>query len=160
LDLFDLAASRDRVLAETFGGGAQRISESFLREWQQMVERVQGLLADPKEGSRVVLVTTPEEFSLQESLRAKEALQQSGMRVDRIVLNRTRHGAGACPRCKQQQARTKVARTFLKRNFRGAPLIEAAESAFPVAGVSGLAAFARSIYDGKRLPAGRSPRRE
>jgi len=67
LDFLDLAISRDRVLAQHFGGRTRRGNDEFLSEWRTTVEGLQESIARK---ARLFLVTTPEKFSLNESLRA------------------------------------------------------------------------------------------
>lgn len=87
LDFLDVASSRDQWLAQRFGSGGTG-SQPFVDKWRQSVERVQHALRD--QNSRIVLVTTPEKFALNESVRAAEALRAPdlGLRVSGIVVNR------------------------------------------------------------------------
>ena len=66
LDVLEAAASRDVVLARHFGGHVQR--EPAVERWSRMVDRVESALS--MEGSKLVLVTTPEPFSLNQAARS------------------------------------------------------------------------------------------
>ncbi len=153
LDFLDVAASRDQVLAETFGG-SRRVSYPFLAEWRRMVEDVRQALRS--EDSRLVLVTTPEEFALNESVRVRDALDSSEakLQIGAVILNRAReHGpsAGACPQCSRRRRATSVALRFIQREFRAAALFVAEDSGQPVQGAAALLAFAQHVFDHKKL---------
>ena len=99
LDFLDIAASRDQVLARTFGGN-KTVSQPFIEEWRRIVDRVHSALSDGS--SRLVLVTTPEEFALNESVRVRDQLANGPhLRVSEVVLNRAIVAASACARCSQ-----------------------------------------------------------
>jgi arsenite-transporting ATPase len=66
LDVLETAASRDIVLAQHFGGHVRR--EPALDRWTRMVENVHQALSARE--SKLVLVTTPEPFSLNEAVRS------------------------------------------------------------------------------------------
>src|ERR1700747_1401783 len=72
LDILDLAASRDRLLAEHFGGAAKPATHPLVEEWRGMVEAVSTALLSHAE---IFLVTTPEKFSLNEARRSVLALR-------------------------------------------------------------------------------------
>ena len=67
LDILDLAASRDRLLAQHFGGAVKPATNPLVEEWRAMVEAVSAALLSQAE---IFLVTTPEKFSLNESRRS------------------------------------------------------------------------------------------
>ena len=150
LDFLDVAASRDQVLAETFGG-SRRVSPPFLAEWRRMVEDIRGALRS--EESRLVLVTTPEEFALNESVRVRDALAHSeaGLTIGAVVLNRAVRNAGGCPLCSRRARATRSAEKFLRRHFRAADLLLGEDVGQPVQGTAALLAFAGHVFEGKRL---------
>ena len=150
LDFLDVAASRDQVLSETFGG-SRRVSYPFLAEWRRMVDDVRQALR--AEGSRLVLVTTAEEFSLNESVRVRDALAQSEaeLRIAAVVLNRVVRTPGKCPLCSARARTSRSGERFLRKNFRKTELLLAEDAGQPVQGSAALLAFARHVFDGKKL---------
>ncbi len=74
LDVLETAASRDVVLAQHFGGHVER--EPALDRWTRMVAKVEEALS--AQGSKLVLVTTPEPFSLNEAARSAAAFRRTG----------------------------------------------------------------------------------
>ena len=84
LDVLETAASRDVVLAQHFGGHVKR--EPALDRWTRIVEDVEQALS--VEESKLVLVTTPEPFSLNEAARSASSFQTGGAqnRIAEIVL--------------------------------------------------------------------------
>ena len=74
LDVLETAASRDVVLARHFGGRVQR--EPALDRWARIVADVEQALSAGK--SKLVMVTTPEPFSLNEAARSASAFQRGG----------------------------------------------------------------------------------
>lgn len=151
LAFLDLAGSRDRWLAHRFGGPG--LASSFISEWERMVDELTQAMTG--KDSHLVLVTSAEAFSLNEALRAVDTLESSGLRVQSIVLNRIVSGTAASNRCKlcaRRAKRTVSARMFLKRHFRGIPVHEGEDPGHPIMGAVALAAFARHLFDGKKLP--------
>jgi len=157
LDLLETAAARDVVLAQHFGGRVQR--EPALERWSRMVERVEQALSFP--GSRLVLVTTPEPFSLKEALRSAPAFQTDGklQPIAQIVLNRAVKARSTCQRCQTQAAQTAAARQFLQSRFPQAALFIAQDPGCPIIGAVALRAFGAHVFDHRKLPSSvlRSP---
>ncbi len=150
LDFFDVAASRDRVLAAHFGGSpVPRPSQPFLSEWRRAVEHVAQALS--AERSRIVLVTTPETFALNESVRAAEALAASGRRISSIVLNRAVTRPGSCARCRQRARNTRSGQAFLKRQFPRLPVFVGGDDGAPPVGAEALYGFGEHVFAGRRL---------
>ncbi|MGZ4819959.1 MAG: ArsA family ATPase [Terriglobales bacterium] len=152
LDLLDLAGSRDQVLAEHFGGSAAA-SNPFIAEWRAMVGAVQAALHQRE--SRILMVTTPEEFALQESVRTAKAMASAPdpLHVTDVTLNRAVRRDGHCLICKQSKARTKAAAQFVQRNFRGIPMHIAEDLGGPALGARTLLEFGRHVFAGKKLRA-------
>ncbi len=150
LDFLDVAASRDQVLAETFGG-SRRVSHPFLAEWRRMVEDVRRALRS--EDSRLVLVTTPEEFALNESVRVRDALASSEteLKIGAVVLNRAVRGVTRCALCARRARATKSGERFIRRHFRSTDLFVGEDSGQPVQGSTALLAFAQHVFDGRKL---------
>ncbi len=150
LDFLDIAASRDQVLAQTFGG-SRSIAQPFITEWRKIVDRVQSALAG--KSSRLVLVTTPEYFALNESVRVRDQLAQGAhLRISDVILNRAITGKTQCERCVETVRKTRLAATFAKRNFPGASLKTARASAAPILGAASLLRFAEHVFSGKKSP--------
>ena len=100
LNFLEVASSRDDLLAQRFGGRASSPAHGFLEKWQLTVRQVkEAFSADQAE---VLLVTSPETFSLNEAVRCVDALKESAaeMRLGGIVLNRVVMSAENCPRCR------------------------------------------------------------
>ncbi len=147
LRLLEVAGGRDQVLAAHFGGRAAE--NPYLEGWQAMVSEVTQAL--DAEHARLVLVVSPEEFSLNGAVRAREQLRNAPvpLEIDEIVLNRAITRPGACARCKTIARRTKKAQKFLNREFREIPLRVAEDPGAPILGASPLLAFGKHVFDGK-----------
>jgi arsenite-transporting ATPase len=102
--------------------------------------------------ARLFLVTTPEKFSLNESLRVTEGLRESPLPVEisALVLNRVVLRAGRCRVCRRRAGMTRTASQLLKRHFPGCPLHVGEDQSEPVLGVAGLHGFAAELFEGKR----------
>ena len=156
LEFLDLAASRDRVLAERFGGTAPA-SQPLVNEWRGIVSDVQQSFS--RERARITLVTTPESFALNESVRAAEALSQSApaMAISAVILNRAVTRAAGCSRCRIRARDTRAARAFLARQFSKLPVLTCEDKGGPILGVADLRALAAHVFDGKKLNVARAP---
>jgi len=148
LALLETAASRDEVLARHFGGHARR--EPALERWTRMVEEVKRALST--ENSRLVLVTTPEAFSLNEAARSAGAFASEDQSVTEIVLNRVVVVGNKCPRCRRKAAQTATARKFLRQRFPEATVLAGQDPGCPILGIASLRAFGRHIFAKRMLP--------
>ena len=156
LDFLDVAASRDQVLARTFGGN-KIVSQPFIEEWRRIVDRVQSALGGGS--SRLVLVTTPEEFALNESVRVRDQLANGPhLQISDVVLNRAIVAASACARCSQTARQTHSARSFIKKHFSGASLKIAQDGGAPMLGSESLLQFAQHVFAGKKPHRGIPPK--
>jgi arsenite-transporting ATPase len=149
LDVLNLAASRDRLLAEHFGGAVQDAPNALVAEWRGMVETVRTALLSNAE---IYLVTTAEKFSLNESRRAMVALRSLSADLDLtgIVLNRAVLASGQCRICRTRQAATREAREFLGRHFSGKKIYVAEDAGAPVMGPA-LGPFGEHVFAGKKF---------
>ena len=149
LDFLEIAGSRDQILAAHFGGRVESAPRRFLREWRDVVEEVQEAIG--RQG-RLFLVTTPEKFAVNESLRVTAVLAEAALaaEVSAVVLNRAVVRAENCPVCRRRAAMTRAARRQLARHFPKRPLHVGEDWGAPVLGVEGLEAFARQVFRGKR----------
>jgi arsenite-transporting ATPase len=147
LNFLDVAASRDRVLAEHFGGSA-RPSFPFLDQWHAMVQSVLEALT---RNARITLVTTPEKFALQESVRASRELAEAagGLIISEIVLNRLVPRTSQCGICRTRFESGRAAVSFLKRNFVRVPIRAGHDTGTPMLGAAGLLAFGQHVFGGK-----------
>ncbi len=150
LDVLEAAASRDVVLARHFGGHVQR--EPAVERWSRMVERVEGALS--VEGSKLVLVTTPELFSLNEAARSVASFQDARPRnpFTAVVLNRVVASEASCLRCRRRWKQASSARAFIRKHFGDAELFSGEDPGCPIMGVEALRSFGAHVFDGKRLP--------
>ncbi len=148
LHFLDLAGSRDQWLAQRFGGSG-RVSSTFVAEWDRMAQAL--LEALTGETSELVLVTSAELFSLNESVRAHAELKDSGLKIRSIVLNRVVSQASKCKRCGPRVARTRNAHAFLKKNFARVPVLTAEDPGQPIMGAKMLAQFADHVFAEKAL---------
>ncbi len=151
LNFLELAAGRDRVLAAHFGGSAQAIGERFIEEWRGRLEELRRAFAE----AALFLVTTPEKFALNESLRCVAQLQNTNveMQLKAIVLNLAVIRVGKCSFCKKRAAAAKLARSLLRKAYPGSKLHIAEDRGFPVIGSAELRRFAEGVFSGRRSDA-------
>jgi len=147
LDILDLAASRDRLLAEHFGGAVQSARNTLVESWRQVVEAIRVALL---RNAEIFLVTTSEKFSLNESLRAVIALRSLSPDLDLagIVLNRAVLGSEHCRICRPRYAATRDARQFLRRHFPAKHVYIAGDAGAPIMGTR-LGGFGDHVFAGK-----------
>ncbi len=150
LDVLEAAASRDVVLARHFGGRVPR--EPAVERWSQMVDRVESALS--MEGSKLVLVTTPEPFSLNQAARSVSSFQDAKPqnRFAAVVLNRAVANQTNCARCQRRWKQGQSARKFIQKHFRDAELFWGDDPGCPILGVEALRCFGAHVFEGKRLP--------
>jgi len=152
LDFLEIAGSRDQILATHFGGRMESGPQHFLRDWRGMVERVgQAIRRD----ARLFLVTTPEKFAVNESLRVTAALRAASLPVEvsAVVLNRAVLRVGKCAGCRRRAAMMRAARAVLGKQFASHPLLVGEDWGAPVLGAQALAAFAQQVFLGKHVRA-------
>lgn len=149
LNFLELAGERDRVLAEHFGGRIARPKASFVSEWRARLGGLERLLA----AASVFLVTSPETFALEESVRSMAELGRSNpqIHVAEIILNRALRAESRCPVCRRRSQATRQAQAFLAREFRGARIRLGEDPGFPLVGVPRLRQFARHVFSGAPL---------
>ncbi|HXB19866.1 MAG TPA: ArsA family ATPase [Candidatus Solibacter sp.] len=147
LNFLNVASSRDTLLAQRFGGRAALPSHPFLRRWELMVKQVKE--AFTAGDAEIVLVTSPETFSLNEAVRSLESLDQSvpEMKVGAIVLNRVIQQAGTCVRCRRRLQMKNRAVQFLNRRFPRIPRLMGPDPGNPILGVELLGRFGAVVFD-------------
>ena len=150
VDVLETAASRDVVLAQHFGGRVQR--EPALDRWARTVERVQQALSS--QGSKLVLVTTPEPFSLNEAARSAPLFENDGVQqgIAEIVLNRAVEAEARCAHCRRQAVQTAAARKFLRHVFPSATLLTGEDPGCPILGSAALRVFGAHVFAKRKLP--------
>ncbi len=143
-----IAASRDRVLAEHFGG-ARSAQPPLIQQWQeQLRELTRGFSA-----AHIFLATTAEKFALNESVRCVAELRRSNpsFHLQGVVLNRVVRRAGRCASCRARMAAATQARQFLLNHFPSATVLVGDDPGFPIAGTSALLAFGHHVFNRKPL---------
>ncbi len=148
LDFLEVASSRDELLAQRFGGRVRTPAHAFLERWQATVKQVKEAFSS--RNAEILLVTTPESFSLNEAVRSLESLQQSGaeMHVGAVVLNRVVTDPGGCPRCRRRAQMSKKAVAFLKRQFPRIPRLLGPDPGNPLLGPALLKKFGDVVFNG------------
>src|SRR5579859_1386868 len=146
LDFLEVASSRDTLLAARFGGHVSRPAESFLDRWQVMVQQLKQAFSS--RDAEVLLVTTPETFSLNEAVRSLDALRLSAveMRVGAVVLNRVVIKPGRCLRCRHRAQAAKSALAFLKRKFPRMQRLLGPDPGNPLLGANLLRRFGDTVF--------------
>jgi arsenite/tail-anchored protein-transporting ATPase len=149
LGFLELASSRDRVLAQHFGGRAETVGSEMLEQWRAMAERITRSLKN----AEILLVTTPEKFALNESLRFRDLLQghSSPLEITGLILNRAATARGSCRICQARAKATREARLLLRREFPGKKMHIAEDLGTPILGVPGLAAFGEHVFARRRM---------
>jgi arsenite-transporting ATPase len=146
LNFLEVASSRDALLAQRFGGRASGTTTGFLEEWQVTVRRVKEAFS--AEQAEVLLVTSPETFSLNEAVRCVEALRESApeMRLGGVVLNRVVLEGDGCKRCRYRAGQGKQAVQFLKREFPRVPRLIGPDPGNPLLGTEQLRRFGAAVF--------------
>src|ERR1051326_2434313 len=150
LNFLETAASRDQALAAAFA--RKQIAPSpLIGKWAAMVDAVQEALS--AEHSRLMLVTTPEMFALNETQRAQTWLRDAAPRLEisGLILNRRVEKPGKCARCRRRARATVEAEKFLRRHFHRVPLKIAPDPGGPVMGAKMLGAFGEHVFSGRAL---------
>ena len=151
LAFLEVAASHDEVLAETFGGHVAAPSNKLVRDWTRLAAGLDETLRGRQ--TEIVLVTTPEKFALNESLRARNELKagDAPLAVSRIVLNRVVVKTNGCAACARRASDAKRARSLLAREFKGVPLTVGDDPGGPILGAEALASFGKHVFSGDPL---------
>jgi len=155
LDFLNVASGRDAWLAHRFGGRVVRPAESFLKRWQAAIDQVKDAFTG--QNAEVLLVTTPETFSLNEAARSLAGLRESvpEMKVGAIVLNRITRDASTCSTCRRRAGMARKASRWLKARFRGTPIMMGPDPGNPLLGAELLRRFGETVFAGanRRLEA-------
>jgi arsenite-transporting ATPase len=150
LDFLEVASSRDALLARRFGGRVTTPAHAFLKRWQATVDQVKKAFSSRQ--AEVLLVTTPETFSLNEAVRSLKSLRDSGaeMRVGGIVLNRVVVDPGECRRCRRRAQMGRKAVRFLQKQFPQVPRRMGVDPGNPLLGAELLRRFGESVFAGRK----------
>jgi arsenite/tail-anchored protein-transporting ATPase len=103
--------------------------------------------------ARLFLVTTPERFALNESVRCLRELRESSsnLHVEAIVLNRVVLEARGCANCRARAKSVRAARIRLRKEFSSAELYVAEDPGGAILGIDRLRKFGSHVFDGKPL---------
>jgi arsenite-transporting ATPase len=150
LNFLEVASSRDALLAQRFGGRNGHRKNSFVDEWQETVQRVKEAFSS--EQAEVLLVTSPETFSLNEAVRSLDTLKESApeMRLGGIVLNRVVVEAENCSRCRYRARLGKKAVQFLKSKFPRVRRFIGPDPGNPLLGIERLQRFGAAVFGGRK----------
>ncbi len=150
LHFLELAASRDAVLAAHFGGRANASASEFLAEWRSLAAALHAAFGKVAE---LFLVTTPEKFAMNESVRIMRSLRNNsaGFALGNIVLNRAIAGQTSCRTFNCSKKATLNAKRLLAREFPGSDVLIAEDSGGPVLGLENLARFGQHVFGGREL---------
>ena len=149
LNFLQLAAERDRVLAQHFGGTLQGENVDFIRQWRGKLQHVR----DAFQTARLFLVTTAEQFALHESLRCLGQLEDADppMRLSGVALNRVIQSPGGCVRCSSNAKAAENAQRRLRKRYKDAELFICSDPGFPISGVQQLRQFAEASFGRKQV---------
>ncbi|HZU32513.1 MAG TPA: ArsA family ATPase, partial [Candidatus Angelobacter sp.] len=150
LNFLEVASSRDALLARRFGGRVTDPSHGFLKRWQDIVRQVKDAFSSDE--AEILLVTSPETFSLNEAARSLESLKESvpEIRLGGIVLNRVVVEKSQCPHCRHRAQMVRKAEQFLKRRFPRVPRFTGPDPGNPLLGPALLARFGEALFAGRR----------
>ncbi len=146
LDFLEVASSRDALLARRFGGRVAAPAHAFLERWQATVRQVKEAFSS--KNAEVLLVTSPETFSLNESVRCLKSLKEAapGMRLGSIVLNRIVLEPGACTRCRERSRMARKAVQFLQRHYPKVRRLLGPDPGNPILGPALLRKFGDAVF--------------
>lgn len=151
LEFLRTASQRDELLAARFAN--KRLPpDPLLEQWSAMVGRLRKALASDQ--SQIVMVTTPEPFAVEETLRASDWLVDENdeeIPVATIVLNRSVAARNGCESCDRRVRALHSARTRLRETYPGTRLLRGEDPGAPLFGVQQLAAFGQHVFEAKPL---------
>ena len=155
LDFLELSGRRDQVLAEHFGGAAATRRPRVLDQWDAILSSLRRSLSS--EQATLVMVTSPERFSLEEASRTARMLEEdSEAQIAEVVINRAVTRQIACKRCQERFRLYQLARKFVARRFPNAEIMTGEDPGSPLIGIENLRSFGKHLFDSKdRTAAGR-----
>jgi len=142
LNFLELASSRDDVLAEHFGGRKEPRGGGFVKQWRAKLDRLQRAL----EHAQVFLVTTAENFAIQESLRWLAQVEKlKSIRITGIVVNRVVSRSGNCARCSQRKMTVQRTLEAFRKQCPAARYT-AEDPGYPIMGAGLLREFGEHVF--------------
>lgn len=144
----DRMADKHRYLVAHFAGGRRAREDEidlFLRDLAERIERVRTMLYD-KSRAAFTLVTIPEAMGVEETMRYYALLQQDGVPVTDLIVNRVESEHEKCPYC---HARVEAQKPWLEqitRHFEGLRPHHAPLLAGEVRGLDALRRFAQIVW--------------
>lgn len=143
LKFLELAAGRDRVLAEHFGGAVGEQPE-LIQDWRDKIEQLRNAFS----AADLFLVSTAEEFALNESLRCIDELRRTNpaLCLKTVVLNRMVRHPGKCKFCRKRAVAGRRAASFLRKQFPSAQLRVGEDPGFPIIGADALREFGDHVF--------------
>jgi len=149
----DLMAEKHRYIVAQFAHRAARLDavDLFLQDLNERIERVRQLLFD-ESATSFSLVAIPEAMSVMETERYAKQLQQEGVPVKTLIVNRVELQHANCDYCRsrvamQQPWLKKLQTTFRHLELRFIPLLPQ-----PVNGLQQLDEFARLLWTSGTIP--------
>ena len=156
LDVVQTAAERDEVLAAHFGGRSERHRNPFVGKWSDSLKSLRSAFAK----ARLFLVTTPERFALNESVRCVEELQKnnSQLHIQAVILNRAITKPGRCGVCRKHAEASKKAKSLLRKHYPDTAFHIAEDPGFPILGAAHLKNLGETVFGNKprRVPANKA----
>jgi arsenite/tail-anchored protein-transporting ATPase len=151
LEFLRTASQRDELLAARFAN--RRLApDPFLEHWSRMVGRVRAVIVS--KDAHLLMVTTPEPFALEETLRASEWLRDDSgddISVETIILNRSVSSPNPCDSCDERAKSYRNARRVLARAYPGIRILRGSDPGAPLFGVDQLTAFGRHVFEERPL---------
>lgn len=149
VNFLELSADRDRVLAHHFGGNVRGRGLDVIDDWRAKIDGLKHAFAH----SGLFLVTTAEDFALNESIRCIRELHKTTpqAKLQAVVLNRVVLHPGRCKICRKRTMRAQAARTQLRETFGSADLNLGEDPGSPILGLDALRKFGVHVFDNKPL---------
>ena len=149
LNFLETAAERDQVLAEHFGGVRPGQKSDFIRKWREKLQQIRRVF----ETARLFLVTTAEDFALNESWRCIRQLADAhrAMRLSGVVLNRVIPDSGGCAYCSEVAKALEKTERQLRKQYQDAEFFIGVDPGFPISGVQQLKQWADAVFGKKQV---------
>jgi len=150
IEFLELSGKRDEVLAQHFGGRTAAARPQVLDEWDAVLTSLRSALSSQQ--SKLVMVSSAERFSLEESARTARVLREDAhAEISEVILNRVVLDGGTCARCQKKGRLYKSARKFVARTFPDAEILVGEDPGMPLIGAENLRLFGQHVFEKKRL---------
>src|SRR5205085_8956814 len=118
---------------------------ALITEWRDLIE---GLAETLRSRARIMLVTSPEQFALNESERVAKLMgqMQPPLQFETIVLNRVVADGSGCAACSNRARESAKAQSFMKRNFPKIPVQVGEDYGVPIIGADALFRFGAKVF--------------